>query len=209
MSKLPEGSKKFEKVLKKEATNLNISDCELPPNWFCLFYFEVDDKFSKIPADSPWWPLHFKNSQKVSLMCGDQFDIVSYPNGGKALGDFKYQRYEKEVKKYLRELYQSNICAPKEEPMNIGCGSSQRSNRIDNNQTDRPSCSPEIGSPSSQSRLVIDNEAVPDEQPFVDELVEGYFGCAAKKSKKWKTREGGKTNRSACSSSSQSGEVRI
>ena len=138
-------------------------------------------------------------------MYGDQVDIICYAHGGKALGEFKYQGYEKDVNKYLRELCQSNGAAAREEAINIGCGSSQGSNRIDNNQNDRPSCSPEIGLPSSQSRLVIDNEAVADKPPFVDALVEDYFGCAAKKSKKSKTPEGG----AACSSSSQSDEVRI
>ena len=114
-------------------------------------------------------------------MCGDQVDIVCHSNGGIALGEFKYQGYEEDVNKYLRQLCQSNIWAAWEEPMNIGCGSSQRSNRIDNNQNNRPNCSPEIGLPSSQSRLLIDNEAVADEPSFVDELVEDYFGCATKK----------------------------
>ena len=52
---------------------------------------------------------------------------------------------------------------------------------------------------------MIDNEAVADGPPFVDALVEDYFGRAAKKSKKSKTPEGGE----ACSSSSQSDEVKI
>ena len=205
MSQLPEATKKSARMIEKEAAALNVSDFELPPNWFYLFYFEIDEKFSKIPADSPRWPLDYKNSQKVSLMYGDQVDIICYAHGGKALGEFKYQGYEKDVNKYLRELCQSNGAAAREKAINIGCGSSQGSNRNDNNQNYRPSCSPEIGLPSSQSRLVIDNEAVADEPPFVDALVEDYFGRAAKKSKRSKTPEGG----AACSSSSQSDEVRI
>ena len=107
-------------MIEKEAAALNVSDCELPPNWFYLFYFEIDDKFSKIPADSRRWPLDYKNSQKVSLMYGNQVDIICYAHGGKALGEFKYQGYEKDVNKYLRELCQSNGAAAREEAINIG-----------------------------------------------------------------------------------------
>ena len=75
MSQIPEATKKSARMIEKEAAALNVSDCELPPNWFYLFYFEVDDKISKIPADSPRWPLDYKNSQKVSLMNGYQVDL--------------------------------------------------------------------------------------------------------------------------------------
>ena len=69
--------------------------------------------------------------------------------GGWSWG-FKYQGFEKDVNRYLLQLCQFNSAAAREEPMEIGCGNSQGSNRNDNNQNDRLSCSPEIGLSSSQ-----------------------------------------------------------
>ena len=76
MCPLPECTKNSGQVLEKEAAAFNVSDWELAPNWLYLFYFEVDNKFSKIPTESPGWPLDFKNSEKVSLMCGAQIDML-------------------------------------------------------------------------------------------------------------------------------------
>ena len=95
----PDVESKRKSARQLERANINPDDdIEVPDNLACLFFFEVDTKWSKVRINGKRWPDGMKTSEKLSLSGGDFVKIKCGPKYHTIHdGEFLHQGDEKAI----------------------------------------------------------------------------------------------------------------
>ena len=87
------------------AANVSTESIDVPDQWVYIFYFDCDDTYIRIEANSLRWPEKMRNSKKLSLSEGDIVEIkCGQRREKKEQGEFKWQGTRKESTRVLREM---------------------------------------------------------------------------------------------------------